>query len=230
MILELKNICKDYISEELTVPVLKDINLCVEEGEYLAVMGPSGSGKTTLMNLLGCLDRPTSGIYFLEGQDVSACDDNELSDVRLNSIGFVFQNFHLLPKLTALDNVALPLSYAGIPLRERKRMARKALQKVGLEDRIDFMPNQVSGGQKQRVAIARAMIHNPKILLADEPTGSLDSKSGQAIMELFSQLNEEGVTVIMITHNEKIARCAKRVIHLLDGEIVKEEMQEVTSV
>lgn len=230
MILELKNICKDYISEELTVPVLKDINLCVEEGEYLAVMGPSGSGKTTLMNLLGCLDRPTSGIYFLEGQDVSACDDNELSDVRLNSIGFVFQNFHLLPKLTALDNVALPLSYAGIPLRERKRMARKALQKVGLEDRIDFMPNQLSGGQKQRVAIARAMIHNPKILLADEPTGSLDSKSGQAIMELFSQLNEEGVTVIMITHNEKIARCAKRVIHLLDGEIVKEEMQEVTSV
>ena len=230
MILELKNICKDYVSEELTVPVLKDINLCVEEGEYLAVMGPSGSGKTTLMNLLGCLDRPTSGIYFLEGQDVSACDDNELSDVRLNSIGFVFQNFHLLPKLTALDNVALPLSYAGIPLRERKRMARKALQKVGLEDRIDFMPNQLSGGQKQRVAIARAMIHNPKILLADEPTGSLDSKSGQAIMELFSQLNEEGVTVIMITHNEKIARCAKRVIHLLDGEIVKEEMQEVTSV
>lgn len=230
MILELKNICKDYVSEELTVPVLKDINLCVEEGEYLAVMGPSGSGKTTLMNLLGCLDRPTSGTYVLEGQDVSGCDDDELSDVRLNSVGFVFQNFHLLPKLTALDNVALPLSYAGIPLRERNRMARKALRKVGLEDRMDFMPNQLSGGQKQRVAIARAMINNPKILLADEPTGALDSKSGLAIMELFRQLNEEGMTVIMITHNEMVAKCAKRVIHLLDGEIIKEEIQEVASV
>ncbi len=230
MILELKNICKDYVSEELTVPVLKDINLCVEEGEYLAVMGPSGSGKTTLMNLLGCLDRPTSGTYVLEGQDVSGCDDDELSDVRLNSVGFVFQNFHLLPKLTALDNVALPLSYAGIPLRERNRMARKALRKVGLEDRMDFMPNQLSGGQKQRVAIARAMINNPKILLADEPTGALDSKSGLAIMELFRQLNEEGMTVIMITHNEMVAKCAKRVIHLFDGEIIKEEIQEVASV
>ena len=226
MILELKNICKDYISEELVVPVLKDINLKVEEGEYLAVMGPSGSGKTTLMNLIGCLDRPTSGTYFLEGQDVSVCDDNELSDVRLSSIGFVFQNFHLLPKMTALDNVALPLSYAGISLRERYRMARKALTKVGLEDRMDFMPNQLSGGQKQRVAIARAMINNPKILLADEPTGSLDSKSGLSIMELFEQLNEEGMTIIMITHNEKVARSAKRIIHLFDGEIVQEVVSE----
>jgi len=227
MILELKDICKDYESEELVVPVLKNINLQVEEGEYLAVMGPSGSGKTTLMNLLGCLDRPTSGTYFLEGQDVSDCDDDELSDVRLNSIGFVFQNFHLLPKMTALDNVALPLSYAGVPIRERYRMARKALDKVGLLDRMDFMPNQLSGGQKQRVAIARAMIHSPKILLADEPTGSLDSKSGLAIMELFRKLNEEGVTVIMITHNEKVARFAKRIIYLFDGEIIREERQEV---
>ena len=226
MILELKNICKDYVSEELVVPVLKDINLKVEEGEYLAIMGPSGSGKTTLMNLIGCLDRPTSGIYFLEGQDVSACDDNELSDVRLGSIGFVFQNFHLLPKMSALDNVALPLSYAGIPLRERYRMARKALKKVGLDDRMDFMPNQLSGGQKQRVAIARAMINRPKILLADEPTGSLDSKSGIAIMELFQQLNDEGMTIIMITHNEKVAKAAKRVIHLFDGEIVQEEVSQ----
>ena len=223
MILELKNIYKDYVSEELVVPVLKDINLQIEEGEYLAVMGPSGSGKTTLMNLIGCLDRPTSGIYFLEGQDVSACDDNELSDVRLNSIGFVFQNFHLLPKMTALDNVALPLSYAGVPLRERYRMARKALIKVGLKDRMDFMPNQLSGGQKQRVAIARAIINNPKILLADEPTGSLDSKSGLSIMELFQQLNEEGMTVLMITDNEKVAKSAKRIIHLLDGEIIQED-------
>ncbi|MBE5955476.1 MAG: ABC transporter ATP-binding protein [Lachnospiraceae bacterium] len=230
MILELKDICKDYVSEELVVPVLKDIHLQVEEGEYLAVMGPSGSGKTTLMNLLGCLDRPTSGMYFLEGQDVSACDDDELSDVRLNSIGFVFQNFHLLPKMTALDNVALPLSYAGIPLRERYRMARKALAKVGLEDRMDFMPNQLSGGQKQRVAIARAIINHPKILLADEPTGSLDSKSGLAIMELFRQLNEEGMTVIMITHNEKVARQAKRIIHLFDGEIIREETQKAETV
>ena len=225
MILELKNICKDYVSEELVVPVLKDINLQVEKGEYLAVMGPSGSGKTTLMNLIGCLDRPTSGNYFLEGQDVSACDDDELSDIRLNSIGFVFQNFHLLPKMTALDNVALPLSYAGVPLRERYRIARKALVKVGLEDRMDFMPNQLSGGQKQRVAIARAMIHNPKILLADEPTGSLDSKSGDAIMELFQQLNEEGMTVLMITHNEKVAKSANRIIHLLDGEIIQEDCE-----
>lgn len=225
MILELKNICKDYVSEELIVPVLKDINLSVEEGEYVAVMGPSGSGKTTLMNLLGCLDRPTSGLYFLEGQDVSACDKDELSDIRLNSIGFVFQNFHLLPKLSALENVALPLSYAGISLRERYRMARKALTKVGLEDRMDFMPNQLSGGQKQRVAIARAIINNPKILLADEPTGSLDSKSGLAIMELFQQLNEEGMTVIMITHNEKVAGSAKRIIHLFDGEIIREDRQ-----
>lgn len=222
MILELKNICKDYVTEELVVPVLNNINLKVEEGEYLAVMGPSGSGKTTLMNLIGCLDRPTSGAYFLEGREVSACDDDELSDLRLHSIGFVFQNFHLLPKLTALDNVALPLSYAAVPLRERYRMARRALTKVGLADRMDFMPNQLSGGQKQRVAIARAMINNPKILLADEPTGSLDSKSGQSIMELFQQLNEEGMTVIMITHNEQVAREAKRIIHLLDGEIIRE--------
>lgn len=226
MILELKNICKDYVSEELVVPVLKDINLSVEEGEYLAVMGPSGSGKTTMMNLIGCLDRPTAGSYYLEGRDVSGCDDDELSDIRLNSIGFVFQNFHLLPKLSAVDNVALPLSYAGVPLKERTRMARKALIKVGLADRLDFMPNQLSGGQKQRVAIARAMINSPKILLADEPTGALDSKSGTAIMELFKRLNEEGVTVIMITHNERIACYAKRVIHLLDGEIIKEEHRD----
>ena len=223
MILDLKDICKDYNSEELVVPALKNINLQVEEGEYLAVMGPSGSGKTTLMNILGCLDRPTLGMYYLEGQDVSTCDDDELSDIRLSSIGFVFQNFHLLPKMTALDNVALPLSYAGIPLRERYRMARKALTKVGLEDRMDFFPNQLSGGQKQRVAIARAIINSPKILLADEPTGSLDSKSGLAIMELFQQLNEEGMTLIMITHNEKVAKSSKRIIHLLDGEIIKEE-------
>lgn len=227
MILELSNIYKDYYQEEMIVPVLKDINLSVEEGEYLAIMGPSGSGKTTLMNLIGCLDRPTKGDYFLEGEDVSGYKDKELSDVRLNSIGFVFQNFHLLPKLSALDNVALPLSYAGIPLKERKDIAKKALERVGLGDRIDFMPNQLSGGQKQRVAIARALVNNPKIVLADEPTGALDSKSGVAVMELFRQLNDEGVTVIMITHNAEIAEYAKRIIYIFDGEIVKEKIQEV---
>lgn len=226
MILELSNIYKDYYQDEMVVPVLKNINLSVEEGEYLAIMGPSGSGKTTLMNLIGCLDRPTKGDYLLEGEDVSKYKDKELSDVRLHSIGFVFQNFHLLPKLSALNNVALPLSYAGVPLKERKEIAKKALERVGLGDRIDFMPNQLSGGQKQRVAIARALVNNPKIVLADEPTGALDSKSGEAVMELFQQLNEEGVTVIMITHNAEIAEYAKRVIHIFDGEIVKEQMRE----
>lgn len=226
MILELKSIYKDYIQDEMVVPVLKNVNLSVEEGEYLAIMGPSGSGKTTLMNLIGCLDRPTSGDYLLEGQDVSKYKDKELSDVRLNSIGFVFQNFHLLPKMSALDNVALPLSYAGIPVKERKEIAKKALERVGLGERIGFMPNQLSGGQKQRVAIARALVNNPKIILADEPTGALDSKSGVAVMELFRQLNDDGVTVIMITHNAEIAEYAKRVIHIFDGEIVREKVQE----
>lgn len=226
MILELKHVYKEYHSGELTVPVLKDINLQVEQGEYVAIMGPSGSGKTTLMNLLGCLDRPTKGSYFLEEKDMSGREDGELSDVRLNKIGFVFQNFHLLPKMTALDNVALPLSYKGIPLKERKELAAEALHRVGLSDRLDFLPNQLSGGQKQRVAIARAMINQPALLLADEPTGALDSKSGAAVMELFDELNREGVTVIVITHNEKVAACAKRVIHLLDGEILREEVRE----
>lgn len=225
MILELKGIYKDYFQGEFRVPVLKDINLSVEEGEYLAIMGPSGSGKTTMMNLIGCLDRPTAGEYYLKGEDVSLYKDKELSDVRLNSIGFVFQNFHLLPKMTALDNVALPLSYAGVPQKERKEIAAKALARVGLEDRVNFMPNQLSGGQKQRVAIARALVNNPKIILADEPTGALDSKSGDAVMELFRQLNEEGVTIIMITHNEEIAECAKRILYIFDGEIVKEKIQ-----
>lgn len=222
MILELKHIYKDYIQDKLVVPVLKDINLSVEEGEYLAIMGPSGSGKTTMMNLIGCLDRPTKGDYFLEGQDVSQYKDKELSDVRLHSIGFVFQNFNLLPRQSALENVALPLSYAGIPAKQRKEIAKQALERVGLGDRLDFMPNQLSGGQKQRVSIARALVNKPKIVLADEPTGALDSKSGQAVMELFHKLNEEGVTIIMITHNEEIAEQAKRIIYIFDGEITKE--------
>lgn len=219
MILQLKHIYKDYIQGKMTVPVLKDISLDVEKGEYLAIMGPSGSGKTTLMNIIGCLDHPTSGEFYLDGEDVLQLKDKELSDVRLNSIGFVFQSFHLLPRQSALENVALPLVYAGVGKKERTEMAHRALARVGLEDRVDFKPTQLSGGQKQRVAIARAMVNNPKILLADEPTGALDSKSGQQIMELFQKLNDEGVTIVMITHDGEIAQYAKRKVLIRDGEI-----------
>lgn len=219
MILNLQNIYKDYYQEKMVVPVLKDISLSVEEGEYVAIMGPSGSGKTTLMNIIGCLDLPTSGSYELAGQDVLNLKDKDLSDLRLSSIGFVFQSFHLMPRETALENVALPLSYTGAKKAERKERATKALERVGLGDRLDFRPTQLSGGQKQRVAIARAMVNNPKILLADEPTGALDSKSGEQIMELFSKLNEEGVTIVMITHDANVAARAKRVVRIIDGEI-----------
>ena len=219
MLLNLSHIYKDYQQEKLVVPVLKDVSLSVEEGEYVAIMGPSGSGKTTLMNIIGCLDLPTSGSYELSGQDVLACKDRELADVRLNSIGLVFQSFHLLPRESALENVALPLIYAGVKKADREKRAAAALERVGLVDRVDFKPTQLSGGQKQRVAIARAMVNNPKILLADEPTGALDSKSGKQIMELFDRLNEEGVTIVMITHDAKIASYAKRVIRIIDGEI-----------
>ena len=219
MLLNLSHIYKDYQQEKLVVPVLKDVSLSVEEGEYVAIMGPSGSGKTTLMNIIGCLDLPTSGSYELSGQDVLACKDRELADVRLNSIGFVFQSFHLLPRESALENVALPLIYAGVKKADREKRAAAALERVGLADRVDFKPTQLSGGQKQRVAIARAMVNNPKILLADEPTGELDSKYGKQIMELVDRLNEEGVTIVMITHDAKIASYAKRVIRIIDGEI-----------
>lgn len=227
MILDLRNIYKDYQQEKLVVPVLKDVSLQVEEGEYVAIMGPSGSGKTTLMNIIGCLDRPTSGTYELAGENILKYKDKDMSDVRLKSIGFVFQSFHLLPRQSALDNVALPLSYAGIKKKERKERAMKALERVGLGDRVNFKPTQLSGGQKQRVAIARAMVNNPKILLADEPTGALDSKSGQQIMELFQTLNDEGVTVVMITHDREIASHAKRIVHIIDGEITEEGSKEV---
>ena len=226
MILELKNIFKDYNSDKLTVPVLKDVSLQVEEGEYVAIMGPSGSGKTTLMNIIGCLDRPTSGEFYLAGTEVAALKDKELSNLRLNSIGFVFQSFHLMPRESAWENVSLPLSYAGIKKKERKERALKALARVGLEDRAAFMPTQLSGGQKQRVAIARAMVNNTKILLADEPTGALDSKSGAQIMELFQKLNEEGATIVMITHDKNIASHAKRVYNIIDGEISEEAGEE----
>lgn len=226
MVLNLQHIFKNYYQEKLEVPVLKDINFTVEEGEYVAIMGPSGSGKTTLMNIIGCLDKPTSGVYELEGQDVQKLNDKQLSDLRLCSIGFVFQSFHLMPRETALENVALPLSYTNTKKKERIERATKALEKVGLGDRLKFRPTQLSGGQKQRVAIARAMVNNPRILLADEPTGALDTKSGEQIMELFSKLNEEGVTLIMITHDPKVAAHAKRVIQIIDGEIYENKEGE----
>lgn len=219
MILNLQNIYKDYQQDKLVVPVLKDVCLTVEEGEYVAIMGPSGSGKSTLMNIVGCLDRPTSGTYELAGEDVLSLNENKLADVRLNQIGFVFQNFQLLPRMTALDNVALPLVYAGVRKKTRRERAREALIRVGLEERVSFTPTQLSGGQKQRVAIARAMVNKPKILLADEPTGALDSKSSAQVMDLFAQLNAEGVTVVMITHDPGIAGHAKRVVDIFDGEI-----------
>ncbi len=226
MILNLQNIFKEYQQDKLVVPVLKDVSLQVEEGEYVAIMGPSGSGKTTLMNIIGCLDKPTSGTYELAGEDVLKYKDKEMSDLRLKRIGFVFQSFHLMPRQSALENVALPLSYAGIKKKERKERAAAALERVGLGERVDFRPTQLSGGQKQRVAIARAMVNNPKILLADEPTGALDSKSGKQIMELFESLNEEGVTIVMITHDRTIASKAKRIIHIIDGMITEEGSKE----
>ena len=228
MILELNHIYKDYVQGSMVVPVLKDVTLHVEEGEYVAIMGPSGSGKSTLMNIVGCLDLPTKGEYKLDGVDVLLQKENELADIRLNKIGFVFQTFQLLPRQTALENVALPLIYAGISKKERNRLAAEALDRVGLSDRLSFVPNQLSGGQKQRVAIARAMVNKPKILLADEPTGALDSKLGKQVMELFAKLNEEGVTVIMITHDGEIARHAGRTVDIFDGEISERTQEEVT--
>lgn len=219
VILKLEHIYKDYIQGKMTVPVLKDVSLYVEEGEYVAIMGPSGSGKSTLMNIIGCLDLPTSGSYELAGSDVLSLNENKLADLRLGTIGFVFQNFQLLPRMSALENVALPLVYAGVRKKVRRERAREALVRVGLEERTAFNPTQLSGGQKQRVAIARAMVNKPKILLADEPTGALDSKSSAQVMELFQTLNEEGVTVVMITHDPGIAHHAKRIVDIFDGEI-----------
>lgn len=218
-LLKLTDICKDYIQGKEPVRVLKNINLTVEQGEYLAIMGPSGSGKTTLMNLIGCLDVPTSGTYTLGGRELKDLPDKELAKVRNKHIGFVFQNFNLLPKMDAVENVALPLLYAGVPLRERRQRAIEALNAVGLGERIHFLPNQLSGGQCQRVAIARAMVGKPDLLLADEPTGALDTKSGNQIMELFRNLSNEGITIIMITHEPSIAACADKTYHILDGEL-----------
>ena len=221
-ILKLTDICKDYPQGKQTVRVLKNINLTVEQGEYLAIMGPSGSGKTTLMNIIGCLDVPTSGTYELNGKNLQNSSDNALADIRNKYIGFVFQGFHLMPKLDAVDNVALPLLYAGVPLKERRSRAVEALNAVGLGERIHFRPNQLSGGQCQRVAIARAIVTKPTLLLADEPTGALDTKSGNQIMEIFRSLSNDGMTIIMITHEPAIAECANKTYHILDGELLTE--------
>lgn len=219
MILKLDHIYKDYIQGKMVVPVLKDVSLHVEEGEYVAIMGPSGSGKSTLMNIVGCLDRPTSGSYELAGQDVLKQNDKDMAYIRLHNLGFVFQNFQLLPRQSALENVCLPLVYAGVKKKERIHRAAEALKRVGLEDRMYFKPTQLSGGQKQRVAVARAIVNHPKILLADEPTGALDSKTSIQLMELFEKLNQEGVTIIMITHDSGVASYAKRIVDIFDGEI-----------
>ncbi len=222
MILSLRNINKSYDEGKMEVPVLFDISLDVEEGEYVAIMGPSGSGKSTLMNIIGCLDVATSGEYILDGENIENKTDNEMSDIRNKTIGFVFQNFNLLPRETALENVALPMLYGGVHRSERLARAEEALKKVGLEDRMNFLPTQLSGGQKQRVAIARAIVNKPKLLLADEPTGALDTASGMQVMEIFKELNEkEGMTIVMITHEKEIADHAKRQMIIRDGRLLQ---------
>ncbi len=205
------------------IHALEDLSLLIERGEYVAIMGPSGSGKSTLMNLIGCLDTPTAGIYELNGLNVSEMDDNQLAEVRNREIGFVFQTFNLLPRATALRNVELPLIYAGVPAEERRRLALEALERVGLADRINHRPNEMSGGQGQRVTIARALVNRPSILLADEPTGNLDSKTGLEIMAIFAGLSQSGHTIILVTHEEDVAHCAQRIIRLRDGRIASDE-------
>ena len=219
VILELRNVDKSYYIDKMPVPVLKKVNFKVMNGEYVAIMGPSGSGKSTMMNIVGCLDKQTAGEFIFDGVDIARCHDKQLSIIRNAKIGFVFQNFNLLPRQSALENVELPLLYAGVRKSERRRRAKEALARVGLEDRMYHKPTQLSGGQKQRVAIARAIVNKPRLLLADEPTGALDTKSGEQVMELFSELNDEGVTVVMITHALEIAERAKRMVFIRDGEL-----------
>ena len=226
MILQMRDICKDYPMGKTVTHVLKNVDLDVSEGDYLAIMGPSGSGKTTLMNLIGCLDVPTSGSYLLGEREITKCSGRELAEIRNKEIGFVFQSFHLLPKLTALDNVALPLLYGGVKKAERQERARAALETVGLADRLDHRPDQLSGGQCQRAAIARAIVGKPRLLLADEPTGALDSASGAQVMELFQQLHDSGSTIIMITHDQGIAHHADTIMTIKDGVLSGGEKDE----
>ena len=222
-VIELKDIMKTYQMGDSIVHALDHVNLEIGVGEFTSIMGPSGSGKSTLMNVIGCLDRPTSGQYFLDGKEIGGYDDDELAVTRNQKIGFVFQNFNLLPRLSALVNVALPLVYAGVPEVERLKRARETLAAVGLGDRVEHRPNEMSGGQRQRVAIARALINQPAIIMADEPTGNLDSKSSYEIMDIFRQLNDAGKTIVMVTHEPDIAERTKRIIHMVDGKIIKDE-------
>lgn len=222
MIIQIENLTKIYDTGSIQVEALKSVSLNVDKNEYVAIMGASGSGKSTLMNIIGCLDRMTSGKYMLDGEDVSKLNDTQLAEIRNKKIGFVFQAFNLLPRLTALGNVELPMIYAGIPGSQRYKRAKEALEKVGLGDRIHHRPNELSGGQKQRVAIARALVNNPAILLADEPTGNLDTKSSIEIMDIFESLNEEGVTIVMVTHEADIASHTKRNVVFRDGEIISD--------
>ncbi len=221
-IIELKNLFKFYQVGSEVIKALRNINLSIYKNEYVAIMGPSGSGKSTMMNILGCLDTPTYGQYFLNGKDVSKMNDNELAEVRNKEVGFVFQTFNLMPRYSALENVALPLVYAGVKKQERIELAREALEKVGLGDRIMHKPNELSGGQRQRVAIARALINKPSIILADEPTGNLDSKTSVEIMRLFGDIHSQGNTIIVVTHEEDIAGYAHRIIRLRDGKILED--------
>lgn len=226
-VIEIRDIKRDFQLGQEIVHVLKGIDLNIDKGEYVAIMGPSGSGKSTLMNLLGCLDTPTSGSYVLSGSDVSKMSDDELADIRNKEIGFVFQTFNLLPRTTALDNVALPMIYAGATKNQRNERAKEVLSNVGLADRMDHKPNQLSGGQRQRVAVGRALVNNPSIILADEPTGNLDSKTSLEIMHLFDEIHQAGNTVILVTHEEEVAEHAHRIIRLKDGMIESDTKNNV---
>ncbi|PEA27572.1 macrolide ABC transporter ATP-binding protein [Bacillus cereus] len=220
--IELKDITKSFQNGEETVEILHGINVTLNEGEFTSIMGPSGSGKSTLMNIIGCLDKPTAGIYSFVGQNISSMSETKLAHIRNEEIGFVFQNFMLLPRLTALQNVELPLIYAGVDKKERRKRALAALMKVGLAERSNHLPNELSGGQKQRVAVARAIVNNPKFILADEPTGALDTKTSKQIMDLFYELNKQGATIIIITHDREIGEAAARQIVIRDGNIVQD--------
>lgn len=222
--IDIKNLTKTYNIGKMSIEILKGIDLTVNEGEYVSIMGPSGSGKSTFLNIIGCLDRLTTGTYTLDGKNIENLNDNELSEIRCKKVGFVFQSYNLLPKLNAIENVELPAKYLGMDRNKRKERAKELLRLVGLDDRMHHLPNELSGGQKQRVAIARALINDPKIIFADEPTGNLDSKSTEEILEIFKKLNDKGVTILMVTHEEDVAKHTKRIVRLRDGIIQSDNL------